>query len=121
MGVSIGKAQWAYGGFMRFRERLAAHEGLNLHDMDGFTRHGTSWDETTTALRPLLDHSDCDGGLSPGECAQVAPRLAEILAAWQAATYDPIDLGCDYDIQNGWALFEEMVDHAARGGRLDFR
>lgn len=43
------------------------------------------WDDlaTPTTLRPLLDHSDCEGEMTPEECAQVAPRLAEIVRTLQ--------------------------------------
>ena len=29
-----------------------------------------------------LNHSDCEGDLSPEECRQVAPRLRELVKSW---------------------------------------
>ena len=77
--------------------RLATAEGLDLGAMQGFGGHD-SWDGVTTALRPLLNHSDCDGDLSPEDAAMVAPRLAEVLDKWAAA---PLDMNIRYDIQAG--------------------
>jgi hypothetical protein len=84
--------RWAYSGFSHFRELLAAAEGFALNDMQGFSTgnpfKGTrvpgtrSWDEITTSIKPLLDHPDDDGELTPAECAQVAPRLREIATGW---------------------------------------
>lgn len=70
-------AQWSYTGFARFRERLAENEGFTLGEMQGF--HGDrSWDEIASPLKPLLNHSDCDGEMTSEEAAQVWPRLVEI-------------------------------------------
>src|SRR3546814_12914881 len=87
-------AHWAYSGFTRFRRALAKHEGIDLDAMEGFQRHGddrprVSWNTVTTPLKPLLDHSDCDGELTPEECRQVAPRLREVVkAVWPGDCYD---------------------------------
>lgn len=119
MGVDIGKAQWSYSGFGEFRRRLAAAEGIDLGRMAGFglpADEATPWDAVSTPLRPLLDHSDCDGDLSPEECAQVAPRLAEICESWPEAG----DLVQDYDRRGGLVLAEEMRAAATAGRRLEF-
>lgn len=102
---------WAYGGFHRFRERLAAAEGFRLDDMHGFKPLSLgdsawtdrSWDDVDTPLRPLLDHSDCDGALTIDECVQVLPRLLEIVERW------PDDEEHRYDRTNGLALVDCMV------------
>jgi hypothetical protein len=119
MGVNIGDAQWAYTGFHRFRERLAREEGLDLNAMQGFGGD-IPWDETTTPLRPFLDHSDCEDDISPEECAQVAPRLEEILLRWQAKGGDPLVSSLAYDVQNGFALVRSMRRSAERGEPLEF-
>lgn len=103
-------AHWAYGGFHRFRERLAEHEGFDLGAMVGFGGD-RCWDDVTTDLKPLLNHSDCDGVLTPAECEQVAPRLAGIISTW------PAD---DYDRQHGEALVEGMMRCALNGEELEF-
>lgn len=88
MGLDFShtNAHWAYGRFARFREALAQHEGIDLSVMDGFRRYGDdrprqSWNDVTTPLKPLLNHSDCDGELTPEECREVAPRLREVVKA----------------------------------------
>ena len=79
MGVrfSHGNASWSYTGFGHFRERVAKIEGIHLSDMRGFGG-SRSWDDTPSALEPLLNHSDCDGELSPAQCEQMLPRLREV-------------------------------------------
>lgn len=119
--------QWAYGGFNRFRTRLAASEGFILDEMQGFSNGnyfsddyvpGTrSWDEITTALKPLLNHSDCDGELTPEECAQVAPRLREVAAGWPEDGVAMVDA---FDYRGALALAECMEICAASGSRLVF-
>lgn len=110
MGVSIGKAQWSYHGFSAFRQELARLEGIELEEMQGFGGQ-RPWDEYATDLRPLLDHSDCDGDLSPEECAQVWPRLAKLVSR----------LSRDYDRVSAAALVESMRAAAESGRRLEFR
>lgn len=41
-----------------------------------------SWDEIDDPIKPLLNHSDCDGILTPEECRQIAPRLRELVEPW---------------------------------------
>lgn len=118
LDFSHGDAHWPYGGFMRFRNALAAYEGIHLTDMEGFHRYREpdhpmrSWDTVTTPLKPLLDHSDCDGELTPEECRQVAPRLREVIdAIW------PQD---GHERQAGLRLAEAMDAAAAAGEPLEF-
>ena len=108
MGLRInpGGASWAYGGFMRFRERLAEAEGLVLGEMVGFGGE-KPWEFTSgnpvTTLAPLLNHSDCDGYLSGWQCEEVLPRLRSIVASWD---------DYDYDRRQGQALIAGM-EHCA--------
>lgn len=116
MGVTIrpGGASWAYSGFMRFRERLAQAEGINLRDMKGFGGQ-KSWElpngSPATSLAPLLRHSDCEGFLASYDCASVLPRLRHIVSGW------PED---DYDTQQAWALIAGMEHAASHGCALEF-
>lgn len=116
MGVDIGGAHWAYGGFSRFRQTLAEMEGFNLMDMAGFGGwHNPdckqlSWDTVDTPIKPLLNHSDCDGELTPEECAQVYPRLAELVE----------QLEDSYDRDNGRILVAEMKAAAEGNYDLEF-
>lgn len=86
-------AHWAYSGFNRFRTRVAAVLGFDLDRMEGF--HGDrSWDSVPSAtdepLIDLLNHSDCDGELTPEQCERIAPRLREAVSLWPADDYDRI-------------------------------
>ena len=85
MGIDFSHcdAHWAYGGFMRFRIRLASEIGMDLDSMEGFKKDGggKSWSK-------VKDHSDCDGHLTPEECKVVAPRLKELIADWDDNNYD---------------------------------
>ena len=104
MGVDIGGAHWAYSGFARFRRTIAAMEGIDLDNMYGFggsinpNCKQIPWDTVDSPLKPLLNHSDCDGELTPEECAQVWPRLEEIVQ----------QLEDSYDRDNGLILVAEM-------------
>lgn len=111
MGVDIGAASWPYGGFHRFRTELASLEQIDLQDMRGYRPGGRSWDEVDTALRPLLDHSDCDGELAPAECEAMIPRFAELVDALSDA----------YDREHAAALLEEFRWSVATGQHLQFR
>ena len=111
---------WSYGGFNRFRNALAAAEGFDLDRMQGFSSGdyfgndhtpGTrSWDEITTDLKPLLNHSDCDGELTPEECKQVYPRLREVVG----------ELDDHYDRDAAPMLAECMLICAAQDEKLVF-
>ncbi|WAH35012.1 hypothetical protein [Alicyclobacillus dauci] len=104
-------AHWAYSGFMRFRRRLAEQIGFALDEMEGFG--GTrSFDEMVDDIKPLLDHSDCDGELTPEECKQVAPRLRELVSGW---------LDDDRDKIQALDLAEGMELAAEEGEPLRFR
>jgi hypothetical protein len=118
--------QWDYMGFGRFRRRLAEAEGFDLETMQGFSRGdrfegdyvpGTRpWDEVTTDLKPLLNHSDATGYLTPAECAQVAPRLREVIAGWS----DNDMPGFDYDIRSALALASCMETCVRDNTNLEF-
>jgi len=56
-------------------------------------------------------HSDCDGELSPEDCAQVAPRLLELIKNW------PDD---DYDKREARVLAEGMLECAEAKEALEF-
>lgn len=115
---------WSYGGFNDFRTRLAASEGFDLDEMQGFGKgeyftddrvHGTRpWDEIDTPLKPLLNHSDCDGHLTPEECAQVAPRLREVVNGW------PDTIEHHYHRLSALNLAACMEACAAAGENLEF-
>ncbi|MHA6764736.1 hypothetical protein [Streptacidiphilus sp. PAMC 29251] len=113
MGVDFShtEAHWAYGGFGRFRTALAKHEGIDLDQMEGFGGD-MPWAPVATPLKPLLDDSDCDGEISPEDCATVAPRLREVInAVWPGDCHDRHD---------GLALADGMEAAAEAGEPFEF-
>jgi len=70
-----------------------------------------SWDSIKDDIKPLLDHSDCDGILTPEECTKVAPRLRELVSAW------PDD---DRDKIKALLLAEGMDEAVNSGENLEF-
>jgi hypothetical protein len=58
--------------------------------MEGFSGERPWSDVVNDDLIPLLNHSDCDGELSPDECSKIAPRLRAVVAPWPE-DYDKIN------------------------------
>ena len=123
------KPSWSYSGFMSFRTKLASMTDIgDLRTMEGFPRYHLgpnldiifdgaektvrSWDEIDDAIVPLINHSDCDGELSPDECRTVAPRLRELLSQ--------LDVDHSYDLERGLLLAKMMDDCALRNVPLIF-
>ena len=111
LDFSHGDAHWTYSDFHAFRSELAAMVGIaDLSTMEGFG--GTrSFDALPDDIRPLLDHSNCDGALSPEECSRIAPRL-EALIRQKEETWDYRD--------SGLSLVEGMKKAASQGESLTF-
>lgn len=108
-------ARWSYGGFHRFRDRLAATIGVTLEDMRGFSGDKVpviEWEDVDSGLVPLLHHSDCDGELSPEDCKTVFPALRKAIAGWTDG---------DYDKEAGYKLASMMERAAAENLTLLFR
>jgi len=85
-------ASWSYSGFHHFRELLASSIGLSLDQYQGFTNTERTqppyqWEWVQSPLKYLLNHSDCDGRLSPAICKQIYPELEKILEHWEPS-YD---------------------------------
>lgn len=85
MGLDTSHDAWhgPYSSFMEWRKWLANQIGFNLNEMDGFGG-SKPFEQMKHNIRPLLDHSDCDGELSPDECRQIAFGLQQILDALPA-------------------------------------
>lgn len=111
LGFSHGGASWSYSGFMSFRARLAAKIGLDLGQMQNFNGGSRPWEDIIDPIKNLLNHSDCDGELSPEECAVIAPRLRQLVEKW--ADYD-------YDKQMALRLAEGMETCATINQPLEF-
>jgi hypothetical protein len=115
--ATLGLPSWGwsrpYSAFNRFRTRLAAEVGIDLDSMKGFgLSNARPWSEVDDDLVPLLDHSDCDGDLSPEEAKRVAPRLREIVSRW------PED---DYDRESGEVLAGLLAAAGENGRRVLFQ
>jgi hypothetical protein len=96
-------ARWAYSGFMSFRRRLANEIGMDLNKMEGFDGD-IPFSNYQDVILPLLDHSDCDGELTVEECKKVAPRLRQLVSAWEDNDYDKTKAlqladGMDYAVE----------------------
>lgn len=89
MGIDFShcEAHWSYGGFNSARTRLAATVDIVLGEMQGFGG-SIPWDKFDDPITSLLNHSDCDGCLSPDECSSVAPRLTELVWYWPEHDFD---------------------------------
>lgn len=112
MGLDFShcEARWGYGGFGRFRRRLANQIGIDLMTMDGFG--GTrSFHTINDPIRHLLDHSDCEGNLEPHKCRVTAPRLRKMVSSW---------CDDDYDKRNALLLAEGMEYCASKNMHLMF-
>lgn len=92
MGIDFSHsvARWSYSGFNRARERLAETIGIKLNEMLGFEESGGKpWPSAEKQpLIHLLNHSDCDGELTPEQCRVVAPALREAVAQWPEDDWD---------------------------------
>jgi hypothetical protein len=89
MGIDFSHcgAHWSYSGFNAFRRRLANEIGMNLDEMIGFGGD-RAWEEFDDPILPLLNHSDCDGILTPEECGLIYLRLIELVSRWKKNDYD---------------------------------
>ncbi|MEU6429895.1 hypothetical protein ABZ860_28740 [Microbispora sp. NPDC046973] len=80
--VTSPDVSWSCTWFGHFRRALAAAEGFDLDSMAGFGGDAP-WNTVETTLAPLLNHPDDSGDLTAAECAQVIPRLTEIISSWR--------------------------------------
>lgn len=119
-GPNNTHARKSYSGFHTYRQRLASYVLINLEDMQGFGGR-RSWDDVDQALVPLLNHSDCDGELSPAECGQIAPKLWEIIRVWEiesALNHDGLDRNGDIEYSKN--LAEAMMESIRTGHPILF-
>lgn len=103
---------WSYSGFSAFRIQVATSVGiLNLQRWWDCGSPRCQEGEDVEALRPLLDHSDCDGALTPSECAQVAPVLRRVVSKWESDAYDTV---------HGMRFVSLMEECAAKNLTIEF-
>jgi hypothetical protein len=89
--------------------RLAKEINMDLEQMEGFSGN-RKFSEFTDDIIPLLDHSDCDGILTPDECKKVAPRLRELVKSWPD----------EYDRNRALELADGMEQAAKSGEDFEF-
>jgi len=66
----------SYSGFMEFRKTLARDcDGIDLELMEGFIVGGKLWSSVDSDLEPLLNHSDCEGEISPNQAVTLLNGL----------------------------------------------
>jgi len=123
MGLDFShcNASWSYDGFDRFRQKLAKEVGIDLDSMEGFDIRAVltgkiSNSNKWSSLKPddvhdFLNHSDCDGILTPEQCGRIAPRLTELIKDWDDD---------DYDKQQALELIEGMNAASQAGEPLKF-
>ncbi len=98
LGFSNCRAHFSYSGFMNFRNKLVETLGYT-HSLNSMYNDGTYVNMKTEPIFPLIDHSDCDGGLTVEEMKQILPQLKCIVGKW------PKD---DYEKTRGLELVEGM-------------
>ena len=83
MGLHTSHNAWQgpYSSFNEFRKWLAQKININLEDYIGYGNDNATKDLSSIdhKIMPLLNHSDCEGILTPDECKQIAEGLDEIL------------------------------------------
>ena len=84
MGLDTSHNAWQgpYSSFNRFRHWLAEKIGINLKEYYGYGgNQNKKLSSIEHKIMPLLNHSDCEGELTPAECKQIAEGIDEILNA----------------------------------------
>lgn len=112
MGLDFRGADvsWAYSGFMRFRQRVVNGAGYmgDLREMYG---HGLPAAMKKDDIYDFIDHSDCDGELTPEQMRKIEPRLRAIVSLWPDG---------DTDKTRGLALCDGMRACIQAGENLEF-
>ena len=88
MGLDTSHNCWhgPYSSFNNFRKALASQIDIDLNDYAGYGEKGIkNLESIPHDIMPLLNHSDCDGELSPDECAKIAKGIDSILASFDEA------------------------------------
>lgn len=81
MGLDTTHNCWhgPYSSFNRFRRSLGHQIGINIDDYDGYGGTIHKLEEMKHDLKPLFNHSDCDGRLTVNECKSIVKGLNNIL------------------------------------------
>lgn len=84
MGLDTTHNAWhgSYRRFNSFRYDMARRIGINLDEYIGYTTSPSATKRLSDIPHPikhLLDHSDCDGELTPEQCKEIAEGLDMII------------------------------------------
>ena len=116
MGLDTTHNAWngPYSSFGSWRKWLAKQAGFNLDDMEGFGG-GKEWSEEMKAkdYYPLLNHSDCDGVLTPLECQKTAKFLGHIMAKGNSD-------GDKYMLEKCANFYMGCIDAIGRNENIEF-
>ena len=74
-------------------------------------KNGAFFQAENDAIFGLLNHSDCDGHLTPKQMKIIVPRLKELISNWRVDDYDRIQ---------GENLVKEMENSILTNKRLQF-
>jgi hypothetical protein len=103
-------AGWAYSGFMRFRNKLYNSAGY-MGNLSEAYNNGSYMQMKDDDLFPFINHSDCDGHLTPAEMQKIIPRMKAIINNWPDN---------DYDKQKAILLIEGMELALSKNENLEF-
>lgn len=115
---------WAYSGFNAFRDRVLRYFGTSADELyrnpqnaipttDTQPTEGP-WSRVPTDLFPFINHSDCDGVLTPDECRRVSSWLWRVVDSW------PDTVETWHDRQMGLRLVALMLICSNTGRSLEF-
>lgn len=83
MGLDTSHNAWhgPYSSFNNFRKWLASKINVDLNEYIGYMNPNATKEieSINHKIMPLLNHSDCEGDLTPAECLQIAEGIDEIL------------------------------------------
>lgn len=84
MGLDTTHNAWhgPYSSFSLFRRYMAKTIGMDLDKMEGYGGD-ISFSQFDDDLCILLDHSDCEGDISPENCRRLALRLDQLISTME--------------------------------------
>ena len=103
-----------YSSFNDLRRWIALQIFIDLDKMEGFDEDnkGSSWNAILHPITPLLDHSDCDGELTPDECRSIIEGAQMILHKIDPADWKEMEVllktfsnGCNKAIEKGETVY----------------
>jgi hypothetical protein len=82
LDVSHGNFSMSYGSFNILRTKICSSLGLEMNSFKGFGGF-RDWKELKSPIKPLLNHSDCDGNLTVAEMEAMIPELERLVGLWE--------------------------------------